>query len=179
MVRGADMKKLTRIVTFLSQIFNILSYICFFGVMMFIVTDVMLRFLFSSPILGAYEIVEQLMLCGVFASFAYAQVKGAHIHVTMVIARLPKRAAITIFALGELLSAAFAGFLCISFIQQVQMAIAFNYRSVVLKFSTVPAYVVIAIAAGVFTLTLLLSALKSFIAIFSKKYAEEVMGAWS
>ena len=173
------MKILTKIIYILSQIFNILAYFCFFGVMIFIVTDVMLRYIFNSPILGAYEIVEQLMLCGVFASFAYAQMKGSHIHVTMVIARLPKKLSMTIFALGELLSGAFAVFLCISFIQQVQMAIAYNYRSVVLKFSSVPAYVVISIAAGVFTLTLLLSSLKSFIAIFSKKYADEVMGAWS
>ena len=173
------MKILTKIITLLSQVFNVLAYICFFGVMIFIVTDVMLRFIFNSPILGAYEIVEQLMLCGVFASFSYAQIKGSHIHVTMVIAKLPKKAAITIFALGELLSGAFCAFLCNSFIQQVQMAIAYDYRSVVLKFSTVPAFVVISVAAGVFTLTLLLSSLKSFIALFCKKYADEVMAAWS
>ena len=173
------MKVLTKIIYYLSQAFNVLAYICFFGVMIFIVTDVMLRFIFNSPILGAYEIVEQLMLCGVFASFAYAQIKGAHIHVTMVIAKLPKRVAIAVFALGELLSGAFAAFLCYSFIQQVQMAIAYNYRSVVLKFSTVPAFVVISIAAGVFALTLLLSSLKSFIGIFNEEYAKEVLSNWS
>ena len=173
------MKALTKVIYILSQILNVLAYICFFGIMIFIVTDVTLRYIFKSPILGAYEIVEQLMLCGVFATFAYAQMKGAHIHVTMVISRLPAKAAITIFALGELLSCAFAGFLCYSFIQQVQMAIAFNYRSVVLKFSTVPSFVVISIAAGVFTLTLLLSAIKSFIAIFNEEYAAEIRSSWS
>ena len=173
------MKILTKIIYILSQIFNVLAYICFLGIMLFIVTDVTIRFVFNSPILGAYEIVEQLMLCGVFASFAYAQTKNSHIHVTMVIAKLPAKAAITIFAVGELLSSAFAGFLCYSFIQQVQMAISYNYRSVVLKFSTVPSFVVISIAAAVFTLTLLLSALKSFIAIFNEEYAAEVKSGWS
>ena len=157
---------------------NIISYICFTGVMLFIVVDVLLRYLLNSPILGSYEIVEQLMLCGVLCSFAHAQMKKTHIHVTMLIGLFPKKAGVFLFALGEFISAVTGAILCNALIKQTAMAMNYHYTTVVLKFSTVPSYVIISIAAGVLSLALLTGALKGFAGLFIKEYAAEVTADW-
>lgn len=173
------MKIIEKILYALSVALNAISFVCFAGIMLFIVADVMLRFLFNSPILGSFEIVEQLMLVGVFGAFAYAQMNGTHIHVSMLLNILPKKLGIFIYGLGELAVAVVCGILCYSFFLQAVLAFERNYTTVILKFSTVPSFVIIGVAAGVFCLTLLFSAIKSFMAISNETYREEILSTWN
>lgn len=59
--------------------------------MLWTVTDVVLRFLFNRPVLGSYEIVEYSMVVFVFMAFAYAQFCKAHIRVPVLLERLGPR----------------------------------------------------------------------------------------
>ncbi|MDR3332266.1 MAG: TRAP transporter small permease [Synergistaceae bacterium] len=172
------MKIVTKILTWLSQAINLVSFFCFLAIIIFIVLDVTLRVALDKPILGSYEIVEQLMLCGVFCSFAYAQMKGSHVHITMLLTRLPRKVAIFIFALGEFLSCAGAALLSWALYQQVKLEFARHYTTSILKFSTTPSRIIITVASIMLTITLLLSAIKSVTAMFSKEMEAEVTQDW-
>ena len=70
---------------FLSYIGNIAITL----MMLLTAADVCGRYFFNSPVLGAYEITEYLMMIMVFSFFAYAQSEKAHICVDIVFDRLP------------------------------------------------------------------------------------------
>ena len=55
------------------------------------VTDVCLRYIFNSPILGSYEITQFMMAILIFASVGYTMVVKHHVSVDLVITKLPKR----------------------------------------------------------------------------------------
>lgn len=73
------------------------KYMNFFGasmiaVMMFLVTaDVALRYLFSKPIQGSYEINELLMGVAIALSLAYTYINKGHIRVDVFVSRLSER----------------------------------------------------------------------------------------
>ncbi len=71
--------------------------------MMFLTTaDVTGRYFFNSPILGAYEVTEYLMLLVVFSFLAFAQAEKAHISVDILFAGLPHRVQAVISRLNHL-----------------------------------------------------------------------------
>ena len=55
------------------------------------VTDVCLRYIFNSPILGSYEITQFMMAILIFASVGYTMAIKEHVSVDLVITKLPKR----------------------------------------------------------------------------------------
>lgn len=69
-----------------------LSYIGNFALaamMLLSTVDVIGRYFFNAPVLGAYEITEYLMLIMVFSYLALAQSEKAHINVDIVFNHLP------------------------------------------------------------------------------------------
>ena len=62
------------------------------AMMMFLTfTDVLLRYLFNSPVPGGTELIEFMMGITVTFSVAYTAHKGAHIGVDLVLMRLPEK----------------------------------------------------------------------------------------
>ncbi|MBW2066862.1 MAG: TRAP transporter small permease [Deltaproteobacteria bacterium] len=61
---------------------------CIILMMLLTVVDVVLRFLFHNPILGAYEISECLMVVLVFSSMAYTEKVDNHVKVDIFYLRL-------------------------------------------------------------------------------------------
>ena len=74
--------------------------------MFVIIIDVGGRFLFNQPLLGGVEISQILLAWILFLPLAYALVRGAHVRVTILSERLPRRAnlvldvVVTILSLG-------------------------------------------------------------------------------
>ena len=85
--------KYLRIRSIVDAIEKILTTLCCIGVAVIMVLtslDVLARYLFNRPILGAYEITEQyLMVAVVFLSIGYVYKQGGHVNVTMVVSKLP------------------------------------------------------------------------------------------
>jgi TRAP-type transport system small permease protein len=80
-----SLKKKRHLSTYLSYVGN-----GALAIMMLLTTaDVIGRYFFNSPVLGAYEITEYLMLIMVFSFLALAQSEKAHINVDIVFNRLP------------------------------------------------------------------------------------------
>jgi TRAP-type C4-dicarboxylate transport system permease small subunit len=65
------------------------------GMMLLTSADALSRYMFNSPILGAYELTEKyLMVAAIFLGMSYAYRGGAFIRVTFLVDRLPRAAKI-------------------------------------------------------------------------------------
>lgn len=168
------MKIIRKISDVLNKIMGYITYVAFFVIMAFIVINVIMRFLFDSPVLGAYEIVEQMMFVGVFCSFAYAQQQGSHIRVTMLLLHLPKRVAMAICCFTSLCGVGILGVLTHAAVKQFNLAAQHAYTTAMLKFSLVPFYALEIVCCIIFALAVLVGAIDYCIGIFNKKKAEEL-----
>ncbi len=68
------------------------------------VTDVLLRYVFSRPILGSYEITQFLMAMVVFASLGYTMTVKGHVCVDLITSKLPERAQAVLESVTSLLA---------------------------------------------------------------------------
>ncbi|KZM48882.1 TRAP transporter small permease [Labrenzia sp. OB1] len=75
-----------------------------FAMMMLVIANAVSRFLFNSPVSGAFEITETMLTVLVFLSLALTQYEGGHIRVVLLTQRLPgglqKIARLAALALG-------------------------------------------------------------------------------
>jgi TRAP-type transport system small permease protein len=85
MVDSRGLKKKRTLSTYLSYIGNI----ALASMMLLTTADVIGRYFFNAPVLGAYEITEYLMLIMVFSFLALAQSAKVHINVDIVFNHLP------------------------------------------------------------------------------------------
>lgn len=83
------MGKLAGLVTGLSRILDKIAGLCMVAVMVLVVSNILLRVLFNSPILGAYEYVVFLTVVTIGLSLAHCAVQNGHIAVSFVVDRLP------------------------------------------------------------------------------------------
>jgi len=73
---------------------SLLSYLgaaALFGMMTLTTLDVIFRYVFNSPILGAFEITEFLVLLVIFSFLGYTQSQKSHISVDLLVATFPKK----------------------------------------------------------------------------------------
>ena len=155
------------------------SFICVLAMMLMNVGDVALNKIFNKNIIGAYEITQRLLMCAVFASFAYAQSKKAHINMTILIEKLPRAPRFIIFTLMSLLSIVAAGAMTWAAYLQTLDCIARNYVTEVLYIPLWPFYVVEIIAMAIFTITILYDTILYVIAIARDDYAEMIQKDWT
>lgn len=173
------MKLFEKISDLLAKLFSYISFAAFVVIMLFIVLNVVLRAVFDAPILGAYEIVEQMMMVGVFTSFAYAQRQGSHIRITMLLMHLPRKLSMLICALTGLCSTVIVGLLTYAAYRQFLVVTANHYTSAMLKFPLSPFYALEIVTCIVFALTLLVDVIKNIMAIFDDKLAKELTADWT
>ena len=155
------------------------SFICVVAMMLLNVGDVLLNKIANKNILGSYEITQRLLMCAVFASFAYAQSKKAHINMTLIIAKLPRALRYILFTLMSILSVVAAGAMTWAAYVQTLDCIAKNYVTEVLYIPLWPFYVVEIIAMAIFTITILYDTVLYAIAIFRDDYAEMIQKDWT
>ncbi len=77
--------------------------------MLWIVADVAMRFLFDRPILGSFEMVEYAMVAFVFMALAFAQFNKVHIMVPVLVERLSPRPRAAVDALTGIVTLVIAG----------------------------------------------------------------------
>ena len=85
MANPPGLKKKRSLSTYLSYIGNF----ALAAMMLLSTADVIGRYFFNAPVLGAYEITEYLMLIMVFSFLALAQSEKVHINVDIVFNHLP------------------------------------------------------------------------------------------
>ena len=138
-------------------------------VMMFLTAgDVCLRYFFSRPIQGAYELNEFMLVVVVFFGLAHTAVEGGHVSVGLVVSRLPQRSQAFFEVITNLLGLVL--FVLITWRALVQTMILWesNARSGVLSIPSAPFQLIVAFGSGVLCLVLLLNVLNSLVKGLSK-----------
>ena len=75
----------------ISRLLNRFAQVVIVLMVMLTVTDVCLRYIFNSPILGSYEVTEFMMAVLVFASVGFTMSVKDHVSVDLVVTKLPDR----------------------------------------------------------------------------------------
>ena len=162
-----------------TQAVALISFICVVVMMLMNVADVLMGYLFSTHILGAYELTQRLLMCAVFTAFAYGQSKKSHINMTIVIVHFPRPLRFALFTLMSILSVLAAGVMTYAAAVQTGVSASTGYMTEVLYIPLWPFYVVETVAMGIFTLALIFDTVLSFIAIFREDYAKMIQAEWS
>ncbi len=155
------------------------SFICVIAMMLLNVGDVALNKVANKNILGAYEITQRLLMCAVFASFAYAQSKKAHINMTIIIEKFPRAIRFIVFTLMSVLSVLASGAMTWAAYLQTMDCVAKGYVTEVLYIPLWPFYVVEIIAMAIFTITIIYDTILYAIAIKRDDYAEMIQKDWT
>ena len=101
--RAASTPWIMKLIHGLSKGLAFIAVVVIVFMMVATVADVTKRFIAGTPIPGVTEMGEVLMVMSVFAGVAYAEYRGAHVRVTLLLDKLPPRVAAIINSLGMLL----------------------------------------------------------------------------
>jgi TRAP-type C4-dicarboxylate transport system permease small subunit len=130
---------------------------CFstFVLMLLTTADTVVRYIFNSPIIGAYEVTTNyLMVSAIFLSVAYGYRGGAYIRVTFLVDRLPGKVKILINQFVQLVSTVYGFMLVAATIQQVKHVYSDHTALSSIDFPLWPAYVIVPV--GLFFMSLLM-----------------------
>jgi TRAP-type C4-dicarboxylate transport system permease small subunit len=87
-------KPLHALLNILKRLSTYLAYIgalSLFAMMCLTMVDVAGRYIFNTPVLGAFELTEFMVLILIFSFLAYAQAKKSHVSVDLFMMFFPKR----------------------------------------------------------------------------------------
>lgn len=172
-------RKLDKIVSRLTAVVSTVSFVGICAIVLIISVDVFLRKAFNSSIRGAYEMVQYILMCAVFASFAYAQSLHGHVRVTMFVMKMPRGLRFAVTALTCLGASIAAGVLSYAASTYAQTAFSSNYTSGVLYMPLYPFYWLEVVCMAIFALTLLWDVVKHIAAIWDKDLAEDIEETWN
>jgi TRAP-type C4-dicarboxylate transport system permease small subunit len=144
-----------------ARIFGIIGMVTLIPMMLLTTVDVILRTLFSRPILGAHEISGFMMVILVFMSLAYTLIKNGHTVIDLVTERLPAGVRAVMITTGYLFST-----LIFALITWQSAIFAFEKWRQGAKVATIalqiyPFVFVVALGCGLMCLALLASFLSS------------------
>ena len=106
------MWRFEQLVRFVSGGLTILGGVCLFLMMLQIVVDVGLKYIFNSPIEGNLEVVSFYYMVGVvFLPLAMVELRHEHISVDLIVQMLPKRGRSYVYVLGNCVALSFFGVL--------------------------------------------------------------------
>ncbi len=165
------MRKAKNIIHTITMILSIISYVGFFGIMLLSTCDVIIRYATGNSILGVYEIVEQVMVCAVFASFAYTQSEHGHVSINMLIGKFPKKLQYVLYFIHSLLSIAISIMLIYASYRQGNVALTSHYTTGVLYIPLWPFYWVQIVSIAALALVFAYEAVEYIAAVFSPKVA--------
>ena len=154
---------------------GVASSVGYIFIIVLIVVDVILEKFIGKPISGTYELIERSMVVAVFASFAYAQTKKAHINMVMVIERFPR--AIRLLALGftSILSVGAMGYAAYAAYTQYQSAMNMGMMTGILYIPLGPFYLIQSIAMFLFAAILVLDTIYVFAALKNDKINDMII----
>lgn len=124
------------------------------------VVDVSGRYLFNSPLFGAVEISEFLLVLLAFAGFAYAELRKAHITVDFFLISVPRRVRMALETTAALLGVAFWLLVAWRTALHAGRVRAVNDVSFNLAIPTYPFYWIVVIGSILFAVMLLARAIR-------------------
>jgi TRAP-type C4-dicarboxylate transport system permease small subunit len=172
------MKKIKNVIDRVADYVAVISYVTVAILVLLNVADVVFNKVTGSSIQGAYEISECVLMCAVFASFAYGQTQKTHVHMTLFIDQLPGRTKFIPFFLCSLLTTAMAAVVTYASFYQAGSQLRSNAVTGILHIPYYPFYYLEVVCMVIFTITLLYDTILALLAIFRDEYAEMVHENW-
>ncbi|MFH1123822.1 MAG: TRAP transporter small permease [Pseudomonadota bacterium] len=152
----------------ISRFLHLIGQVILVLMVLVTVSDVFLRYLFNSPILGSWELTEFMMAVLVFASVGYTMVERGHVVVDLVITRLPGRVRALVECITSLI--AFLLFAVVTWRNVLQAGVALqrNDVSAELFIPKSPFILFVAVGIGVLSLVLFVQFLESLARVTKK-----------
>jgi TRAP-type C4-dicarboxylate transport system permease small subunit len=139
-----------------------------------IFVDVMLRLFLNRPIMGAYEISQQLLGISIFAGFAFLQSDKGHVSVTMLINKLPEKVRNALLFVEYLIAVIFVFLIGVAAWQQGLAYIQTGSHTAILLIPYHPFYFFESVSMILFAITLLIDGVILGASLFNKVLAAEV-----
>ena len=172
------MKLLTTLSQKVSFVVGLCGVFCIAAMMLITTFDLIMRKIAGRGVTGVFEVSTFMFFVTLYSGLAYCQTRHNHIHVTIVVMKLPGKSKFLVWGLTSLVTTATAVMVAVaSFIQAGVVKEQF-LRTVILWIPYHPFYIFGGVCMCLLSLCLLLDCAKSFAAAFSKEYAEEVSASW-
>ncbi|UCG68082.1 MAG: TRAP transporter small permease [Thermoplasmata archaeon] len=157
------MKKLTpaKISIGVIEIVGFVALIAIVIMMMLTTTDVILRYLFDSPILGSMEMTELLMVSVAGLSLAWCTLKSGHIRVDIIINMFSKKTNRTIDMVNYILTAGICAFIVPALINRYIEGEKLDVRTYVLQIPEGPFVLLLSFGYLLTFLVLIVNIVKS------------------
>ncbi len=134
---------------------NMVAAITLAAMMILVGTDVVLRYVFSSPIAGSYEIIQYAMTIVVAFGLAYCALEKGHIRVNLLVSRLSARGQAVINSIASLVFLALFTVIIWQSLLRALLMIKAGQLSEVLYFPLFPFALVVVAGCAVLCLVLL------------------------
>jgi TRAP-type C4-dicarboxylate transport system permease small subunit len=151
---------LARIEAELARVSRYMVYIAaiaLFGMMAVVVIDVVGRYAFHSPLMGAYELIGYLMAIAGPWAIAYSQVQKGHIRVDFLLKRFSRKGQAVITSISYIIGVAVFSVLCWRMISRAQYYFGLERGNTTdtMGIPIAPFVVMVAIGLGMLALVLL------------------------
>jgi TRAP-type C4-dicarboxylate transport system permease small subunit len=164
---------LTRINAGLAMASRIMVYIAsigLFGMMIVVVIDVIGRYAFKHPLMGAYELVGYLMAIAGPWAIAYSQVQKGHIRVDFLLKRFPHKGQAVITSTAYLIGATVFSVLCWCMVTKAQYFFSLKHGNTTdtMGIPIAPFVIIVAIGLGMLALILVFDLIHTIIEVKQK-----------
>ena len=164
-----------RVFVLLLTVLNYISVLLIFLMALWIFGDVVGRFFFNQPIPGTTELVKTMILGIVFLGVAYTLYKGGHIRTTVLIKRIPVKAAAVIEACGALLGISIFVLMCIYGWEAAVKALEVKeFEGVQLRVPTYPSRFIMVLGSALLVIQYGINFFKNLCTIFSPSKGESL-----
>ncbi len=141
-----------------------------FGMMAITVIDVIGRYAFNSPLMGAYELVGYLMAIAGPWAIGYSQIQKGHIRVDFILNRLPPKVQEIITGIAYLIGVIAFSVLCWRMIVLAQYYNSLTHGNTTdtMRIPISPFVIIVAIGLGMLALVLLFDMVHAFAEVKKK-----------
>ena len=159
------LKTVKKIAFTLSKICRIISGVLIVGMMLFVLTDVILRLVANSGFKFSFDLCTVLLMIITYFAMVPTQAENKHLHVTLIIRLMPRKAAYTLWGIFELLSGGICIYLLIATFIKTSKDAARNVMLNILGVPVAPFEYIACIGLALFCLMFFFGALVSFMAL--------------
>jgi TRAP-type C4-dicarboxylate transport system permease small subunit len=156
------------VVAKICRVFTLISMVALFIMMLLMICDVIGRTFFSSPIIGGYELVENLLLIVVVLAYAQAQISKRHIKVDIVTDMMPRKLKEYTELITLIICLAIVGFSSWQQIPAIQSVKAASTATMALKIPQWPLNVVVFIGLFMFSIVLIIDIVNQILKLSGK-----------
>lgn len=142
------------------------AVLCVVFMLVAIVADVVRRALAGESVEGVVELGEVMMVAITFLGLAYAESRGAHVSMTLLVRKLPLRLAAAVNALGLAVVVGVVGWMVYVTTDRALMSIDLQeYRFGLVRIPVWPARIAVAVGLAAYFLELVLRLIDQFRAV--------------